>query len=80
MFLGLSKEQKKELEYEIINDLCRLKLARLFREKTRVEDHDSDIEIILKNRIINIARQVEGLPIYKLESDDYGSYLPAEKA
>lgn len=80
MFRGLSKTQQKTLEYEVISDNARLKIARLFRNATRREDGDSDIEIILKNRIINIARQVEGLSIYRLESDGDGYYLSPEKA
>lgn len=78
MFKGLSKEQKSKLEYEVISDSCRLKIARLFRDKTNVSD--SDKQIILINRIVNIARQVEGLSICKLESDDDGSYYLSEKA
>lgn len=77
MYLGLSKKQKKILEFEIISKNTRLNMARLFRRTTQHDD--SDIEIIKKNRIINIARQVENLPLYKLESyDNY--YEPAEKA
>lgn len=80
MFLGLTEEQKKIFEYEVISEDTRLKISRLFRNITRREDNDSDIEIIYKNRIINIARQVEGLSLYRLESDVDGYYLPAEKA
>ncbi len=78
MFKGLSNEQKSKLEYEVISDNCRLKIARLFREKTNASD--SDKQIILINRIVNIARQIEGLSICKLESDDDGCYYPSEKA
>ncbi|MBR3543412.1 MAG: hypothetical protein IKN82_06940 [Treponema sp.] len=78
MFRGLSKEQKAELEYEIISDACRLKITRLLRAKTNAED--SNKQIILINRIINIARQVEGLSICQLESDDDGCYFLSEKA
>ena len=78
MFQGLLKEQIAELEYEVINDHCRLNIVRLFREKTRHKD--DNIGIILKNRIINIARQNEDLSIYRLESDDDGFYLPSEIA
>lgn len=80
MFKGLSKNQKKSLEYEVLSDNARLQIARIFRNATRREDGDSDIEIILRNRIINIARQVEGLSIYRLESDGDGYYPPPEKA
>lgn len=80
MFRGLSVSQKKLLEFEIISENARLKIARIFRNATRSEGGDSDIEIIPKNRIINIARQVEGLSIYRLDSDADGYYYPAEKA
>lgn len=78
MFKGLSDTEKSELEYEVINDRCRLNITRLFREKTK--HPNEDISIILQNRIINIARQVEDLSICKLESDEDGHYYPAEKA
>ena len=77
MFKGLPKEHKTELEYVIISDACRLKIAGLFRDKTN--SSDSDKQIILINRIVNIARRVEGLSIYKLESDDDGCYSLSEK-
>lgn len=80
MYVGLTRAQKKELEFEVISERVRLNLARLFREVTRREDGDSDIQIILKNRIINIARQIEGLPLYRLESDSDGYYFPQEEA
>ncbi len=80
MFKGLTASQKKSLEFEIISEKARLKIARIFRNATRSDSGDSDIEIIPKNRIINIARQVEGLSIYRLESDADGYYYPAEKA
>lgn len=80
MYVGLTRAQKKELEFEVISERVRLNLARLFREVTRGEDGDSDIEIILKNRIINIARQIEGLSLYRSESDGDGYYVPQEKA
>lgn len=80
MFKGLTEKQKKILEYEIISNNTRVLITRLFRHATRREDNDSDIEIIYKNRIINIARTIEGLPLYVLESDEDGCYLPAEKA
>lgn len=77
MYLGLSKEQKNILEFEIISKNTRLNMARLFRRTTQHDD--SNIEIIKKNIIINIARQVENLHLYKLESYD-NHYEPAEKA
>lgn len=85
MFKGLSKEQKKQIEYEFINHNARLKIARVFRSVCRVNrdydlDESSDKEIIIQNRIINIARQVEGKTIYQLEPDNDGCYLREEYA
>lgn len=78
MFKGLSDSQKADLEYEVINERCRLNITRLFREKTK--HPNKDIVIILQNRIVNIARQVEGRSVCKLESDEDGHYYPAEIA
>lgn len=40
----------------------------------------SDIQIIKQNKYINIARNVIGLPLYVLESDELGNYYPPENA
>lgn len=79
MYKGLPPATRKELEFEVVSDSVRLNIARLFRAVTRREEGNSDVEIILKNRIVNIARQVEGLPLYRLETDDE-YYYPPEKA
>jgi len=78
VFLGLSKEDKQNLQYEIIPEDTRLKLTRLLRNCT--SDPESDIGIIRQNKAINIARSVLGLSTYVLESDDWGNYHPAENA
>jgi len=78
VFLGLSKEDKQNLQYEIISEDTRLKLTRLLRIYT--SDTQSDVEIIRQNKAINIARSVLGLSTYVLESDDWGNYHPAENA
>ena len=78
MFKGLSEQEKNILEYEIISDKCRLNIVRLFRCKTK--HPNSNCEIVLQNRIINIARQVEGFSVYRLESDEEGNYYPSEIA
>ncbi len=48
MYRGLSKEQRVELEFEVISQRSRLNIARLFRKKTKDEEGNSDVEIILK--------------------------------
>ncbi|MBM9590653.1 hypothetical protein JWG41_09380 [Leptospira sp. 201903075] len=75
--MGLSKKQKKQLEFEVIPHELRLDIARLFRKCTLTDD--SNVSIIKKNRIINIGRQIEGKPLYRLETDDE-YYLPPEHA
>jgi len=78
MFLGLSDEQNESLKFEVISDRARLKLTRLLRHKVKGEEGTYDI--ISKNRAINIARNVLGLPLYVLEAEDGEYYYPGEHA
>jgi len=78
MFMGLEKDEKKSLEYEIISNDVRLKISRLFRQYVRTGN--SDESIIFMNRIINIARRVEGKIVYVLESDGCNHFQPGEYA
>jgi hypothetical protein len=75
--MGFSKAQKQKLEFEVIPHELRLDIARLFRKITRTDE--SNVSIIKRNRIINIARQIEGKPLYRLETDDE-YYLNPEHA
>lgn len=75
-FMGLSKADKKKLEAEVISNEARLKLTRLMRKAC--QSNDSNVTLINRNRYINIARTVLGLPIYRLEPDDMGMYMNEE--
>lgn len=82
-FMGLSKTDRKKLETEVISNAARLKLTRLVRSRCEVRRGDGDgdnIEIINRNQMINTARTVLGLPIYRLEPDDMGMYMSEEFA
>ena len=78
MFMGLTKSQQDKLQYEVISEKARLKLTRLIRNATFREE--SDIALIFKNRYINMARNILGLPLYVLNADDWGEYYPSEYA
>jgi hypothetical protein len=77
-FLGLKRAEKKKLETEVISNEARLKLTRLMRK--RCESNDANVHLINRNHYINTARAVLGLPIYRLESDDWGLYMNEEFA
>lgn len=75
-FFDLTKKTIKELEYEVISEEARLKLTRLIRKIAMCED--DKIHLIRMNRLINIANSALGRPIYRLETDDMGEYMPEE--
>ena len=76
MFMGIDDSQRKQIEYEVVSNRCRLLLTRLLRHVTRAES--STVKIILQNNAINIANHVLGRPIYLLEAEDGDYYYPAE--
>ncbi len=76
--MGLKKAEKKGLESEVISNEARLKLTRLLRQGC--ESNDANVNLINRNRYINTARTVLGLPIYRLESDSDGMYMNEEFA
>lgn len=78
MFMGLDNSQRKQIEYEVVSNRCRLLLTRLLRHATRAED--SAIKIIYQNNAINIANHVLGRPIYVLKPEDGDYYYPAENS
>ncbi|MFA4844011.1 MAG: hypothetical protein WC632_03565 [Candidatus Margulisiibacteriota bacterium] len=78
VFYGLSKKEEIALQYEVIPKPTRLKLTRLIRSAVKSDDQDREIEN--QNKLLNIANNVLGLPIYVLESDGWGMYHPAENA
>lgn len=75
-FLGLGKEELKQLEFEVISERARLKLTRLIR--SYADSGDKNTIIINQNAAINIANQVLARPIYLLEPDLNGNYEPVE--
>lgn len=77
-FLGLSSNERRNLEFEVISQRARLQLTRLLREVT--DSGDQNVQILKQNRVINIAHAVLGLPTYVLESDGWGDYEVAEHA
>lgn len=77
-FVGLTKAEKESLTYEVVSERVRLLLTRLLRSSTRAES--GNVQIILQNKAINIANNVLGLPIYKLEAEDGDYYYPEEHA
>lgn len=84
-FMGLSKAERKKLETEVVSNAARLKLTCLVRRRCEVRHGGGDgdggnIEIINRNQIINTARTVLGLPIYRLVPDDMGMYMSEEFA
>lgn len=75
-FKCLQKAEWESLELEVVSERARLLLTRLLRHATTAEN--SNVHIILQNNAINIANNVLGLPIYKLEAEDGDYYYPAE--
>lgn len=75
-FMGLTDAEKQKLEYEVVSDRARLLLTRLLRHATRAENNT--VKIVLQNNVVNIARNVLGLPIYTLEAEDGDYYYPSE--
>lgn len=76
MFMGIDYSQKKQVEYEVVSNRCRLLLTRLVRHATRAES--STVKIVLQNNAINLASHLLGRPIYLLEAEDGDYYYPAE--
>ena len=77
-FVGLSSRQKKALELEVVSREARLQLTRHIR--SLCQSNEIAIQLIKTNHFINIANTVMGKPIYRLDSDDWGDYQPAEYA
>jgi hypothetical protein len=75
-FMGLTRTERESLELEVVPQRARLLLTRLVREATA--DESSTVKIVLQNNAINIANNVIGLPIYKLEAEDGDYYYPSE--
>lgn len=74
--MGLKKSEQTKLETEVISNDARLKLTRMIRK--RCNSNDANVGLINRNHYINIARTVQGLPVYRLEPDDMGMYQSEE--
>lgn len=79
MFLEMSRDQKKQLENEVINSRTRLKLTRYIRSLCN-RNEKGYLRLIIQNHFINIARSVLNLPTYVLEAEDEDYYYPVEYA
>ena len=77
-FLGLSKNDKSKLQYEVVSSDTRLKLTRLIRSLS--SHSNNELQTLIQNRFINIARNVLHLPQYVLEPDDWDNYSLSEYA
>lgn len=75
--LILTEAQCKDLEFEVFSTEARAYLTRLLRANP---EYDFNGQIMHQNRIINRANTIMGKPIYVLESDQHGTYEPAEHA
>lgn len=71
-FLGLTDKQVKQLEFEVIPKRARLQLTRMLRKA--VFNNDLNSFIARMNNVVNICRNVLGLPIHLIEMDDMGDY------
>lgn len=74
-FMGLTKVQRQNLEFEVVSERARLLLTRLLRHATNAQS--PTVKIVLQNNAINIAHNVLGLPIYVLKAED-GDYYTSE--
>jgi len=77
----VTKEDVPKLELEVIPQELRVYLTRVLESRiSRGDDEDGPTRIIWQNRFINRARNLLGLPLYVLQSDDWGFFHPAEHA
>jgi hypothetical protein len=76
--LILTDEQASELAYEVVPTSLKIFVTRYLRRGKALEYDTPDI--YWQNDVINRCRTLTELPIYVLESDDLGDYLPQEFA
>lgn len=69
----VTSRMAKGLQLEVISGEARRRILRLLRKVVRATDAEASgqIELIRKNRIINLANGVLGRPIYVLEMSDW---------
>ena len=72
-FLGLKAPEKNQLEFEILPYSARLQLTRLLRASVKSAD-DMNGWVIRANGIINVCRNVLGLPVSIVEMNEWGDY------
>lgn len=72
----LSEDNKKQLEFEVVSQELRVHLTRLIERSENFFSH----QFLNQNWIVNRSRNLLGMPLYVLESDDLGSYEDAEYA
>jgi hypothetical protein len=79
--LYLSIDDVKKLEFEVVSTELKIRLTRMLeRWIANRSNDDSDGRLFWQNKIINKSRSISGGPIYVLEPDGYGMYLPEEYA
>ncbi len=71
-FLGLDKQQRKLLEFEVVPKRARLLLTRLLRHA--VDHRELSGHIARMNNVVNICRNVLGLPINIIELTENEEY------
>jgi hypothetical protein len=76
----ISKDDIQELKLEVISQELRVYLARLLDNRMADDEGPEEVKIIQQNKLINRARNLQGLPLYVLNGDDYGNFQPAEHA
>lgn len=79
----MKADQVKALELEVVSTELKVFLTRLLHESLTT-DSDGDFApgglIIRQNRLVNKSRNLQGAPLYRLESDDDGNYHSADYA
>lgn len=72
----LSKDDKQQLEYEVVSQELRVHLTRLVERNENFARHN----FINQNWLINRSRTLAGKTIYVLQADDMGGYEDCEYA
>ncbi|MDS4025501.1 MAG: hypothetical protein RKO25_00695 [Candidatus Contendobacter sp.] len=72
----LSKDDKKQLEYEVVSQEFRVHLTRLIERNENFARH----YFINQNWLINRSRTLVGKTVYVLQADDMGGYEDCEYA
>lgn len=73
----ITKEQIKQLEYEVLSKDFMIYLTRSLLDWCENAEY-AEVIIARKNRIINLSSTISGNKIYLLESDDMGAYQQVE--